>query len=92
MNIHRRRLAVMGVGAWRVHKTPALLGARIMDQSHEDGPISAFEFDIVREAFRRSIVETKLAEKHWAEHAKNLLQQMADCEPDQSMIDRIIGR
>ncbi len=29
-----------------------------MDQSHEDGHCSAFSFDIIREAFRRSVRET----------------------------------
>lgn len=63
-----------------------------MDQSHGEESISAFAFDIVREAFRKSIVDTKLAEEHWANHAKSLVRDFTGCEPDQSMIDRIIGR
>lgn len=63
-----------------------------MDQSHEDGHISAFAFDIVREAFRRSVRETNLAEERWAEYAKLLCQEFTGVEPDQVLIDRIIGR
>lgn len=63
-----------------------------MDKSHGEESISAFAFDIVREAFRKSVVETKLAEERWADHAKSLLKEMADCEPDEDMINRIIGR
>ncbi|MBZ9775842.1 hypothetical protein [Mesorhizobium sp. CO1-1-8] len=63
-----------------------------MDKSREHGRVSAFAFDIAREAFRKSVAETNMAEEHWGEHAKRLLQEMVDGEPDQSMIDRIIGR
>jgi len=59
---------------------------------HDVGRVSAFAFDIVREAFGKSVRETKLAEEHWAEHAKSLLQQMTDCEPDEEIVNRIIGR
>ena len=60
MSIHRRRLAFLDVGALGEFRKRALLEATIMDQSHEDGSISASEFDIAREALRRSIVETKI--------------------------------
>jgi hypothetical protein len=63
-----------------------------MDQGHKDRCVSAFEFDVVREAFRRSVKETNLAEAQWADHAKRLLREMCDGEPDEDLIERIIGR
>jgi len=36
-------------------------------------------------------MDTNMPEGQWPEHAKRLLQEMAVREPDQSMIDQIIG-
>lgn len=47
---------------------------------------------LVRAAFRKSVRELNLAEEHWSEHAKLLLQELTGHEPDQCMIDRIIER
>lgn len=63
-----------------------------MDRNHEHEYLSAFAFDIIREAFRKSVRETNLAEEHWAEHAKSLVLDFTGREPDERMIDRIIGR
>lgn len=63
-----------------------------MDQNREEGRVSALDFDIVREAFRKSVKETNLAEEHWPKHIKLLFQDLLDHEPDESIINRIIGR
>ncbi|WP_156913714.1 hypothetical protein [Mesorhizobium sp. WSM3224] len=44
-------------------------------------PISAFAFDIVRKAFRKSVIETNMPEDQWPEHAKRPLEEMAGREP-----------
>ncbi|WP_027062644.1 hypothetical protein [Mesorhizobium loti] len=58
----------------------------------EGAGFSAFEFDILREAFRKSVTEMRIAEEHWPEHARRLYQEMSEGEPDEQMIARIIGR
>ncbi|QKC83295.1 hypothetical protein [Mesorhizobium sp. NZP2077] len=63
-----------------------------MDQDHGNRHISAFDFDIVRNAFRKSVIELNMAEEHWAKHARLLLKDFTDCEPDETIINRIIGR
>ncbi|BAV50976.1 hypothetical protein MLTONO_6074 [Mesorhizobium loti] len=62
-----------------------------MAHDHAGRHISAFAFDIVREAFRKLVRETNLAEEHWAEHAKMLLRDFSDNEPDESMINPALG-
>lgn len=63
-----------------------------MAKDHDCGQISAFEFDVVRKAFRTSVREMNLAENQWAEHARSLCRHMTDDEPDQSIIGHIVGR
>ena len=63
-----------------------------MDESHEHSHVSAFAFDIIREAFRKSVRNLNLPEERWTEHARSLVLDFTGREPDQSMIDRIIGR
>ncbi|WP_044548622.1 hypothetical protein [Mesorhizobium japonicum] len=63
-----------------------------MDQDHEGGHCSAFDFDIIREAFRKSVRELDLAEELWAAHAKSLFQDFTGREPDETMINHIIRR
>jgi hypothetical protein len=58
----------------------------------EGAGLSAFEFDILREAFRKSVKEMNIGKDHWADHARRLYREMSDGEPDESMISRIIGR
>ena len=61
------------------------------DKEREHRHVSAFELDIVREAFRKLVGETNIAEEHWATHARRLFQEMGDGEPDETMINWIIG-
>lgn len=63
-----------------------------MDANGTDRHISAFDFDIVREAFRKSVRELNMAEEHWAAHAKSLFQDFTGTEPDEAMVNHIIGR
>ncbi|QND60406.1 hypothetical protein [Mesorhizobium huakuii] len=63
-----------------------------MGEDGESTGLSAFEFDILREAFRKSVTEMKVAQEYWPDHARRLYQEMADGEPDDSLIARIIGR
>lgn len=63
-----------------------------MEHDGEGTGLSAFEFDILREAFRKSVAEMNVAEGDWSEHAKRLFRDMSDGEPDEQMIARIISR
>ncbi|WP_156388972.1 hypothetical protein [Mesorhizobium sp. Root695] len=64
----------------------------IVMEDGEGAGLSAFEFDILREAFRKSVTELKIAEHHWPEQARELYRAMADGEPDENLIARIISR
>ena len=48
-----------------------LLRTSAMADGEGAGP-SAFEFDILREAFRKSVTELKIGEQHWPEQARKL--------------------
>ena len=63
-----------------------------MGDKETRGHFSAFAFDIVKEAFMKSVREQNLAKESWAEHARLLLRDFTGGEPDQTMIDRIISR
>jgi hypothetical protein len=55
--------------------------------------ISAHDFDIVRSAFRLSVAEGLVAERHWIQHARDLLRELTDHDDtDESIVNRIIGR
>ncbi|QND60593.1 hypothetical protein [Mesorhizobium huakuii] len=43
-------------------------GAAIVNESYTGAHFSAFDFDIIREAFRKSVRELNLAEELWAAH------------------------
>ncbi|QPC93017.1 hypothetical protein [Mesorhizobium sp. INR15] len=55
-------------------------------------PLFALDFDIVREAFIKSVVELAIPEDRWAAQARRLLMELADNEPDEEMIGSIIGQ
>jgi hypothetical protein len=63
-----------------------------MATDHECGQISAFDFDIVREAFRQSVSERKIAEVRSPDYARQLFQELSDEEADDSIISHIIAR
>ncbi|OBQ91435.1 hypothetical protein [Mesorhizobium sp. AA23] len=42
--------------------------------------ISAFEFDVIREAFRRSVVESCLPPQEWERHASDLVRSFIGVE------------
>ena len=63
-----------------------------MGKNHDCGQISAFDFDVVREAFRHSVCEEHIAEARWTEHARRLFQELTDEEPDDDMISHVIAR
>lgn len=55
--------------------------------------ISAYDFDIVRSAFRLSVAEGRIGERHWIQHARDLLRELTGHEDaDEAIINRIIGR
>ncbi|ESZ14946.1 hypothetical protein X735_15225 [Mesorhizobium sp. L2C085B000] len=63
-----------------------------MGKDRECGQISAFDFAMVRQAFRQSVWEQGIAEGRWPDHAKRLFQQLTDEDPDDDMIGHIIAR
>jgi hypothetical protein len=59
----------------------------------DDTFISADDFDIVRRAFRLSVAEGLIAERHWIQHARDLLRELTGHEDaDERIINRIIKR
>lgn len=54
--------------------------------------ISLFDFDVLREAFRNSVLDLRIAEAGWEDHARMLVETLADEEPEDDLIPRIIGR
>jgi hypothetical protein len=62
-------------------------------QDHTTPLLSAHDFDIVRSAFRLSVVEGQIAERHWIQHARDLLRELTGHEDaDESTLNRIIQR
>ena len=54
--------------------------------------ISAHDFDIVRSAFRLSVAEGLIGERHWIQHARDLLRELTGHEDaDERIVNRIIG-
>lgn len=55
------------------------------------GKISAFDCDILRSAFRKSVVEKRIAQREWRMHATLLARELTDLdEIDPDIVDWIV--
>jgi len=64
-----------------------------MAADHSDDRISAFECDIIRSAFRKSVVERRITEREWRMHARLLARELTELDDvDADIIDWIVRR
>lgn len=64
-----------------------------MDDEVPTEHVSAFDFHILRSAFKASVAELSLPEAKWAEHAKAMVRDLTDnAHIDSDMIEWIIRK
>jgi len=64
-----------------------------MDDEFPTEHVSAFDFHILRSAFKASVAELLIPEAKWAEHAKELVRDLTDNDHvDSGMIEWIIRK
>lgn len=64
-----------------------------MADNHSDRNISALECEIIRGAFRKSVVENRIAEQEWRMHAAELALELTDIdEIDPDILDWIVAK
>ena len=49
-----------------------------MSEDHSGDRITAFECDVLRSAFRKSVIEEKIPEDRWHGHALNLVRELTN--------------
>lgn len=64
-----------------------------MAADHSDNWISAFEGDILRSAFRKSVVERCIAEREWRMQATLLARELTELDDiDEDIVDWIVRK
>lgn len=64
-----------------------------MAENHSGKGISALDCDIIRSAFRKSIVENRIAEREWRMHARVLAIEFTELdEIDPDILDWIVAK
>lgn len=64
-----------------------------MAQDHSELRISAFECDILRAAFKKSVIEESIPEYRWHSHAMVIVRELLDHEDiDSDVLDWIVRR
>ncbi|AZO11202.1 hypothetical protein EJ074_20495 [Mesorhizobium sp. M3A.F.Ca.ET.080.04.2.1] len=64
-----------------------------MAKAQPRGDITAFECDVIREAFRKWVVEDNVPEDQWRERARRLVHTMTGVEDiDPQMLDWIVQK
>ena len=64
-----------------------------MAQDHSDKQITALDCEILRGAFRKSVVENRIAEREWRMHARVLARELTELdEIDPDILDWIVRR
>ena len=64
-----------------------------MAQDHSDKHITALDCEILRGAFRKSVVENRIAEREWRMHARVLARELTELdEIDPDILDWIVRR
>lgn len=80
-------------GRWRlrVHIVLTPFGTDTMEDDGADGHISAFDFEILRSAFRTAVSEGLAGEAQAWAHAKGLVHELTGLsDVEDSIIERII--
>ena len=64
-----------------------------MAEDHSAGRITAFDCEILRNAFRKSVVERRVAEREWRMHATALARELTELdEIDPEILDWIVRK
>lgn len=64
-----------------------------MADYHSSKNISARDCEIIRGAFRKSVVENRIAEQEWRMHAEELARELTDIdEIDPDVLDWIVAK
>ncbi|TGT91250.1 MULTISPECIES: hypothetical protein [unclassified Mesorhizobium] len=64
-----------------------------MAKAHSHNSISAFDCDVIREAFRSWVIEDKIPEHEWQERAKGLIHTLTGIEDlDPDMLEWIVRK
>jgi hypothetical protein len=69
---------------------PAYCAGGIMAQVEQCNSVSAFECDVIREAFKKSVIEESVPADQWRNHAARLIRAFTSVEDiDPAMLDWI---
>lgn len=72
---------------------PALYAVTEMADDYSGDRISAFDCEILRGAFRKSVVEKRIAEREWRMHARLLARELTELdEIDPDILDWIVRK
>jgi len=72
---------------------PATNAEAKMADDHSSKTISALDCEIIRGAFRKSVVENRIAEQQWRMHAEELALELTDIdEIDPDVLDWIVAK
>jgi hypothetical protein len=83
----------LGVGVREFVVLPPLDGVFVMDNYQSFDAISAFDCDILRNAFRTSVIENKIAEDQWQGYAALLVYDFTGNEDvDPALLAWIVGK
>ncbi|KRB23396.1 MULTISPECIES: hypothetical protein [Mesorhizobium] len=64
-----------------------------MADNHSSKNISALDCEILRGAFRKSVVENRIAEQQWRMHAEELVRELTGIdEIDPDVLDWIVAK
>ncbi|PAQ08437.1 hypothetical protein [Mesorhizobium temperatum] len=64
-----------------------------MAEDHSDFRISAFECDVLRNAFKKSVIDESIPEYRWRSHAMLLVRELTDHEHvDSEALDWLVRK
>jgi hypothetical protein len=64
-----------------------------MAQDHSGKRVTALDCEILRGAFRRSVVESRIAEREWRMHARVLARELTEIdEIDPEIVEWIVRK
>ncbi|MBE1710670.1 MULTISPECIES: hypothetical protein [Mesorhizobium] len=64
-----------------------------MAEDHSDKKVTALDCEILRGAFRKSVVEHRVAEREWRMHARVLARELTELdEIDPDILDWIVRK
>lgn len=64
-----------------------------MAEDHSDFRMTAFECDVLRNAFKKSVIEGNIPEDKWRSHAMHLVSELTDHEDvDSDALDWLVRK